>query len=160
MAMIKKSVEDEKKKKQDKKEKKRHKDHHHSRSKDDKRSLRRYSDSGTDLFPSLEFDQAFVSRVDFIRQRFHPCPFTTVLNRFFVLDLNPRMMDAFHRFFFDFFRSLRAFLWIRCVLIPDTLILVRYHRSFCVANSLYFLIIVRDHRSSFFISSLLRLLCN
>ncbi|XP_065049729.1 uncharacterized protein LOC135679666 isoform X2 [Musa acuminata AAA Group] len=45
MAMIKKSVEDEKKKKQDKKEKKRHKDHHHSRSKDDKRSLRRYSDS-------------------------------------------------------------------------------------------------------------------
>ena len=135
-------VEDEKKKKQDKKEKKRHKDHHHSRSKDDKRSLRRYSDSGTDLFPSLEFDQAFVSRVDFIRQRFHPCPFTTVLNRFFVLDLNPRMMDAFHRFFFDFFRSLRAFLWIRCVLIPDTSILVR------------------DHRSSSFISSLLRLLCN
>ncbi|CAL9063091.1 unnamed protein product [Musa banksii] len=47
MAMIKKSVEDEKKKKQDKKEKKRHKDHHHSRSKDDKRSLRRYSDSET-----------------------------------------------------------------------------------------------------------------
>ncbi|CAL9198618.1 unnamed protein product, partial [Musa hybrid cultivar] len=103
MAMIKKSVEDEKKKKQDKKEKKRHKDHHHSRSKDDKRSLRRYSDSGTDLFPSLEFDQAFVSRVDFIRQRFHPCPFTMVLNRFFVHDLNPRMMDAFHLFFFRFF---------------------------------------------------------
>ncbi|CAL9129847.1 unnamed protein product [Musa acuminata var. zebrina] len=47
MAMIKKSVEDEKKKKQDKKEKKRHKDHHHSRSKDDKCSLRRYSDSET-----------------------------------------------------------------------------------------------------------------
>ncbi|THU45971.1 hypothetical protein C4D60_Mb09t00010 [Musa balbisiana] len=106
MAMIKKSVEDEKKKKQDKKEKKRHKDHHHSRSKDDKRSLRRYSESGTDLFACLEFDQAFVSRVDFIRQRFHPCPFTTVLNRFFVLDLNPRMMDAFHLFFFRFFSDL------------------------------------------------------
>ncbi|XP_065049730.1 uncharacterized protein LOC135679666 isoform X3 [Musa acuminata AAA Group] len=54
MAMIKKSVEDEKKKKQDKKEKKRHKDHHHSRSKDDKRSLRRYSDSEFNTFLSWD----------------------------------------------------------------------------------------------------------